>query len=169
MTRTPILAEDTGGTVHDRLAGIGADAIVDALAALERGNLQAVPQSGEGVTYAHKLSRADAQIDFAMAGRSLVDRIRAFDPVPGATASLARDQPVPIKLWRARAIADFRDAALPGTVLRADPGGLLISCHGGAIAALELQKPGGRRLPCDQFLRGFPVRAGERFVSQPRS
>ncbi len=175
--RTPIFAHDTGGTLQERLATLGARALVDALAALEQGELRATPQPDGGATYAHKLSRSDAQLDFAAPARVLVDRIRAFDPVPGASALLERPEPVPIKLWRACAIGDSRDSASPGagaalganrpagTVLRADDQGLLIACDGGAIAAIELQKPGGRRLACEQFLRGFPIAAGERFMS----
>jgi len=161
--RTPILAEDTGGSLHDRLATLGAQAIVDALASLEAGSLRPVAQPADGVTYAHKLGRADTHLDFSLPARRLVDRIRAFDPAPGSLALFERDGPLPVKIWRARAVEHIADADA-GTVLRADDEGLLVACGDGAIAALALQKPGGRRLPCGEFLRGFPVRAGERLL-----
>jgi methionyl-tRNA formyltransferase len=171
---TPILPEDTGGSLHDRLASLGARAIVDALAGLEAGRLAPEPQPADGATYARKLGRADAALDFALGARALVDRIRAFDPVPGSVATIERDDgPVPVKFWRAQAAGGpagtgpagtKQSGAAPGTVLRADADGLLIACGDGAIAATELQKPGGTRLACGDFLRGFPIRAGERFV-----
>ncbi|TXL64697.1 methionyl-tRNA formyltransferase [Zeimonas arvi] len=170
---TPIVPEDTGGSLHDRLASLGARAIVDALAGLEAGRLAPEPQPAEGATYARKLGRADAALDFALGARALVDRIRAFDPVPGSVATIERDGPVPVKFWRARAAGGpvgtgqsgaGHQGTPPGTVLRADADGLVIACGDGAIVATELQKPGGKRLACGDFLRGFPIRAGERFV-----
>jgi len=132
----------------------------------------AEPQPAEGATYAHKLGRADSALDFKLGARALVDRIRAFDPVPGSVATVERDGPVPVKFWRAQA-AGGQDGtapggagrgAAPGTVLRADAAGLVIACGDGAVVVTELQKPGGKRLACGDFLRGFPIRAGERFV-----
>lgn len=169
MVSTPILPGDSGGSLHDRLAALGAAAIVDALAGLEAGRLQAVPQPAEGATYARKLGKADGALDFGLVAGALVDRIRAFDPVPGSVAMLARDEPVPVKFWRARVAAPDAAAAAPhpaapGTVLAADANGLVVACGRGAIAATELQKPGGKRLGCADFLRGFPISPGERFV-----
>jgi methionyl-tRNA formyltransferase len=167
--RTPIEPQDTGGSLHDRLAALGGEAVVAALTALEAGTLYATPQPSEGVTYARKLGRSDGQLDFDLSARALVDRIRAFDPVPGSLALLERGEPVPVKIWRAEAMPDAQpdtellSAAPPGTILGVDGDGLRIACRGGAIAALELQKPGGRRVTAQAFLRGFPMQAGERF------
>ncbi len=171
--RTAIHDDDTGGRVHDRLAAIGARAIVDALAALERGVLAATPQPQEGVTHARKLSRRDAAIDWTMSARGIVDRVRAFDPTPGATARLDGAAQASIKVWRA---APWRDAVegspAPGTVLPV-PGRLVVACGDGAVELLELQKPGGRRLAAAEFLRGFGVAAGARFqapaIEEPSS
>ncbi len=102
VEREPIGPDDTGGRVHDRLAALGARAIVEALAALERGTLVARAQPDEGVTYAHKLTRDDARIDWSQPAQRIVDRVRAFDPVPGAAARLAGPHPVALKVWRAR-------------------------------------------------------------------
>ena len=169
--RTPILPEDTGGSVHDRLAALGGEAIVAALDALEAGRLQPVQQPAEGVTYAHKLGRDDSLLDFAAPARALVDRVRAFDPVPGSSAAIRRgDETVPVKFWRLQACPagsaaeDGRPPAPPGTVLRADAQALLIACGDGVVDALELQKPGGRRLARADFLRGFPIAPGDRFL-----
>ena len=159
----PIGPEDTGGVVHDRLAELGARLIVEALARLEAGGLPATPQPAEGVTYAHKLGKADARLDFDRPAGELADRIRAFDPFPGAAAVLERAPGSPIKFWKAKAV-DIRHDAAPGTVLIAEPGRMLVACREGALDALELQKPGGRRLPVADFLRGFPLQPGDRFV-----
>lgn len=185
--RTPIRDDDTGGSVHDRLAELGARAIVDALAALEKGVLAATPQPAEGVSYAHKLTREDAAIDWTMPARRIVDRVRAFDPVPGATARLGDAAGTVIKVWRARVAGDAlrqrsessgfgratgsaRDKAdrpAPGTVLDV-PGRVVVACGDGAVELLELQKPGGRRLPAGEFLRGFAIAAGTDFVPSAR-
>ena len=175
--REPIRADDTGGSLHDRLAVLGARAIVAALDRLREGTLRAQPQPADGVTYAHKLSRADALIDWSQPARRIVDRVRAFDPVPGATALLERMPDSPVKVWAARAaqggtrrgaprgaIDAGAPSARPGTVLLAAPGHLWVACGDGAVELLELQRPGSRRLPVADFLRGCPVEPGERFV-----
>ena len=178
--REPIRPEDTGGSLHDRLAALGARAIVAALERLRAGTLVAQPQPAAGVTYAHKLSRADASIDWSAPARRIVDRVRAFDPVPGATTALERLPDAPIKLWSAgvaggvgtglatTGLAATEPAAAPalraGTVLLATSQRLVVACGDGAVELRELQRPGGRRLPAAQFLRGCPIEAGERFV-----
>jgi methionyl-tRNA formyltransferase len=180
VEREPILATDSGGSLHDRLAALGARAIVQALERLRDGTLQAQPQPGAGVTYAHKLERADALVDWAQPAQRIVDRIRAFDPVPGAAAVLERMPGAPIKLWSAcigapraatgsalRARTDAAPRVRPGTVLLAPPGRLIVACGDGAVELLELQRPGSRRLPAADFLRGCPIEAGERFAARP--
>ncbi len=166
--REPILPDDTGGSLHDRLAALGARTIVAALARLSEGTLRPQPQPAEGVTYAHKLTRADALIHWTEPARRIVDRVRAFDPVPGAVALLERLPDAPIKVWSAQPAHDASTAPgaapRPGTVLLAAPGRLLVACGGGAVELRELQRPGGRRLPAADFLRGCPVEPGERFV-----
>lgn len=178
--RTPIGADDTGGSVHDRLAAMGARAIVDALARLGAGERKAVPQPADGVTYAHKLAREDCAIDWAMPARRIVDRVRAFDPAPGATAKLDDAAQTPIKVWRAASVAAAPAASspagpdvappgvgpslpAPGTVLDAR-GRLVVACGDGAVELLELQRPGGRRLPAREFLRGFAIPPDARFA-----
>jgi methionyl-tRNA formyltransferase len=171
----PIGADEPAGSVHDRLAAVGAEAIVEALARLEAGDLPLHAQPAAGVTHAAKITRADSAIDWSAPARVIVDRLRALDPAPGGAAALARLPGTVLKLWRARAA----DAAVPGlqaapapvppgTVLSVGAGGILVACGAdapgaasGAVALLELQRPGGRRMPAREFLAGFPLHPGD--------
>jgi methionyl-tRNA formyltransferase len=145
---------DTTGRLHDRLAALGGRLIVQALQAAERGTLQPEPQPAEGVTYAHKIDKAEAAIDWRLPATLIERRVRAFDPFPGASFTLG-DQPV--KLWRA-AVRDGRGA--PGTALEAGAGHLVVACGEGALELLELQAAGGRRQAASHFLPGHPVAVG---------
>ena len=153
----PIDADDTTGSLHDRLAQVGAALIVDALRALP-GGLSATPQPAEGVTYAAKIGKAEAAINWTRPAAEIARAVRAFNPFPGALATL---DGTPIKLWRARAI----DASgTPGEVLLAEGAGVIVACGEGALCVTELQKPGGKRLPAADFLRGLPIATGARFA-----
>jgi methionyl-tRNA formyltransferase len=162
----PIGAEESAASVQDRLAELGAQAIVEALRRLEAGTLAPRPQPGDGVTYAAKVGKAESAIDWRLAAREVADRIRAFDPAPGATAVLERLPDAPLKVWRARvapAAAAAPPAAAPGTVVAIDVCAVTVACgDGGAVALLELQRPGGRRMTVAEFLRGFPLAVGDR-------
>jgi methionyl-tRNA formyltransferase len=150
-----IAVDDTAATLHDKLAAQGARLIVQALRDLER--LTPVAQPGEGVTYANKIDKAEALLDWRRPAEELARRLRAFDPFPGGAASLDGTS---IKLWRG--VAE-NGSGVPGTVLAADGGGIVIACGEGALRVTELQKPGGRRLAAADFLRGFPLTPGQRF------
>ncbi len=151
-----IQPDDTTGSLHDRLAQLGAEMIVEALRALP-GGLTATPQPTDGVTYAAKIGKAEANVDWSRPAAEIERAIRAFNPFPGAVATL---QQTPVKLWRARAI----DASgTPGEVLLAEGAGVIVACGEGALCITELQKPGGKRLPAADFLRGMPIAAGSRF------
>ena len=163
LVRTlPIGPRDTGGTVHDALAALGAEAIVEALARLADGTLPLEPQPPEGATHAAKLTRADSPIDWHAPVRRIVDRVRAFDPVPGSTAELEHVPGTTLKVWRAAPDARPAHGATPGTVLAVGEGAVVVAAGDGAVALLELQRPGGRRLPAREFLAGFPIRVGDR-------
>jgi methionyl-tRNA formyltransferase len=153
----PIGATDTTGTLHDRLARLGATAIVTALNRLQAGErLDGTVQPLVGVTYADKIRRDEAQIDWCEPADVIARRIRAFDPFPVATLQLGGE---PLKIWRAH--GDVRgNFAAPGTVLRAGPDGLDIACGSGRLSVFELQRAGGRRLPVDRFLQGYPMAPG---------
>jgi methionyl-tRNA formyltransferase len=117
-----------------------------------------VPQPAEGATYAHKVDKAEATVDWSRSARDIDRQVRAFNPVPGAVARLRGD---PIKLWRT--IVREESGAPPGTVLRAGGEGIDVACGTGTVRVTELQRAGGKRLPVDAFLRGCTVAAGDRF------
>ncbi|UCV28562.1 methionyl-tRNA formyltransferase [Ferribacterium limneticum] len=150
----PIAATDTTATLHDRLAELGAKLVVEALGRLP---LAAEPQPAEGVTYAHKIEKAEALIDWRKSAAELDRHIRAFNPFPGAQA-LFRGQTV--KLWQATPVAEQGEL---GTILAVDRHSVVIACGEGALAVTELQKAGGKRLPVQQFLAGHPLTVGDRF------
>lgn len=158
----PILPSDTTAVLHDRLAALGGQAIVQALASLA--SLPHQPQPAEGVTYAHKIEKAEAALDWRLSAEVLARRIRAFDPFPGMTVPLVMASGVEtLKLWQAHA-QDHRGAAEPGTVLSADETGVRVACGQGQLCLTQLQRPGGKRLNAADFLRGCPLQAGQRLV-----
>ncbi|MBI4754163.1 MAG: methionyl-tRNA formyltransferase [Betaproteobacteria bacterium] len=147
---------ETGGTLHDRLAILGAQAIVEALARLEAGDLPATPQPAAGVTYARKLEREESALDWRRPARELERRIRAFDPFPGTHARLGDTT---LKVWQAK-LASGRGE--PGEVLAVGTEGITVACAEEALTLTQLQKPGGKRLAAGDFLRGFAVAPGAR-------
>jgi methionyl-tRNA formyltransferase len=153
----PITAADTTARLHDTLAALGGELIVDALRALPE--LAPVPQPEEGVTYANKIAKSESALDFSQSAEVLARKLRAFDPFPGG-AGVVRG--TTLKLWRAD-VAEGGGQA--GQVLAADEQGVVVACGSGALRLLELQKPGGKRLPAAEFLRGFALAAGECFES----
>jgi len=159
----PITDQETGGGLHDSLASVGARLLVQTLDRLAAGSLVPVAQPDTGVSYARKIDRNDAVLDWRQDAQTLAHRIRAFDPVPGCSAVLASDTAgLAIKVWRARAVVNH-EGAPPGTVLCAPEGVLRVACGQGALELAELQRPGGTRQPVATFLRGRPIAAGERF------
>ena len=152
----PIHETDTANSLHDRLALLGSELIV---AALEKMPLPALPQSDEGVTYAAKLEKAEAILDWQLPAEQLARRVRAFNPFPGA---LAHINDVPVKIWKA--IPEV-GAGVPGTLLDCGKDGIVVACGEGAVRLLELQKAGGKRLQAAQFLAGMPVSPGMRLSS----
>ncbi len=150
----PIEASDTTASLHDRLADLGARLCIEVLGKLP---LPAEPQSAEGVTYAHKIEKAEAVIDWTKSAAELDRHIRAFNPFPGAQALFGGQT---VKLWQAAPIAGSGPA---GSVLAVDKKQIVIACGAGALAVSELQKAGGKRLPVQQFLAGHPLKVGDRF------
>jgi methionyl-tRNA formyltransferase len=154
----PILDEDTAGSLHDRLADLGGRLVVQALDALEAGRLKPVLQDAEFATYARKLDARELMVNWRESALDTCRRVRALNPSPGAGASL-RD--VKLKIWRCTAEPG---QGVPGEVLEADAGGLRVACGEGVLSITELQRSGGTRLPCADFLRGFHVATGDRFA-----
>ena len=154
----PIADDDTAASLHDKLADLGARLIVDVLASLP---LPSVAQPETGATYAAKIEKAEAELDWRQGARQLERQVRAFDPFPGA---LAHWQGQAIKVWRAHAEAGRGE---PGSVLAADKRGVVVACGDGALRLVELQKAGGKRLAAASFLAGTPLAAGARFDVRP--
>jgi methionyl-tRNA formyltransferase len=150
--RLPITESDTGESLHDKLAVLGAQAIVEALEGI--GRLVPVPQPSEGVTYAAKLGKDDARLDWQLPATVLARKIRAFNPVPGAWTLLNGEM---LKIWRAT--PDSRKGK-PGEVLAAGAEGLVVGCGEGAIRLLELQRAGARRMDAATFLSGLKIPVG---------
>jgi len=154
MERVAIEAADTTASLHDKLAALGARMIVAALGKMEHGALEAVVQPDDGVTYAAKIGKEEARLDFGLTAPELSRKIRAFNPFPGAHAQV---NGVTVKIWGAEALA-ADSHALPGQVLAADAThGIVVACKRGTLRLTELQKPGGKRLPAAEFLKGFPL------------
>ena len=156
----PISADDTAGTLHDRLAALGARLVVRALDELAAGTLVRTPQPTEGVTYAHKIDKAEAAVDWRDDAARLERRARAFDPAPGLHVDIGGEA---VKLWRAAVRADAPPAP-PGTVLAVGDGRLTVACGRGALDLLQLQRPGGRRVDVRAFLQGRSVAVGCRLA-----
>jgi methionyl-tRNA formyltransferase len=154
--RLAIGSEDTAGSLQDKLAVLGGTCIVRALADLEAGRLEAIPQPREGVTYARKIEKQEASIDWSHSAEEIERQVRALNPYPVASTSLRGE---PLRIWRARAVESHADR--PGRVIDAGDGGMLIACGTGALLALELQRAGGKRLAAADFLRGVMLDDGE--------
>lgn len=155
--RFPIAADDTAATLHDKLAELGARLIVEAL---DRLPLPACPQPEAGVTYAAKIEKSEAPLDWRLPAVQLARQVRAFNPFPGASATLGGTG---VKIWSAQAESGESSSMAPGTVLAADKHGILVACGEGRLRLSELQKAGGKRLPAAPFLAGNPVAAGACF------
>jgi len=159
IERTPITPQDTTASLHDKLAAMGAQMMVKVLRKMEQGVLEAVPQPEQGVTYANKILKEEAALDFTQSARDISRKIRAFNPFPGAHGDVGGTV---VKLWGAEVLEESSSAA-PGEVIAADAQhGIIVACGEGALRLTQLQKPGGKRLPAAEFIKGFPL-DGQRF------
>jgi methionyl-tRNA formyltransferase len=153
------IGDDNTARLHDRLAELGARMIVEALADISA--LVRTPQPAEGVTYASKVEKHEALIDWAQSADAIVRRIRAFDPFPGANSPLDGET---IKLWAAHAVPSPMASAAPGTILAVSDAGVAVAAAADSVVAVtELQRPGGKRLAVADFLRGFDLKPGQVF------
>ncbi|NIA56641.1 methionyl-tRNA formyltransferase [Massilia sp. TW-1] len=149
VERIAIDDTDTTGSLHDKLAALGGRMIVDALQQMAQGRLEAVPQPEEGVTYAAKIGKEEAKLDWTLPAAELARKVRAFNPFPGAHGQAGSTT---VKIWQAQPVAG---SGQPGQVLQADGQGIVVACGAGALRLTELQKPGGKRLAAAEFLKGF--------------
>lgn len=163
IERIPIAPNDSTGSLHDKLADLGGNMIVKVLQSMQQGSVPATPQPEQGVTYAAKISKEEAGLDFSQPAQTLDRKIRAFNPYPGTHANLAGSI---IKIWRAEVVEGEASNTVSGQIIQASAHeGILVACaSGGSILRLtELQKPGGKRLPAAEFLKGFPITSGQVF------
>ena len=155
MQSLPIADDDTTATLHDKLAILGGEMIVDTLRELSKGPLTATPQP-DGANYAAKIAKEEAALDFSLPATELARKIRAFNPFPGAAAQF---DGTAVKFWCAEAVE--AGTWQPGQVIAANPqDGVVVACGQGALRISELQKPGGKRLAAAEFLKGFPLEGG---------
>jgi methionyl-tRNA formyltransferase len=162
--QVPIGPNTTAGELHDLLARLGASLMVRALAALERGSLVATPQASEGVTYAPKIDKSEARIDFAKTARDVHNQIRAFSPYPGAWFEAGPEgKRERVKVLRSEPAAG---SGPPGEVLDA---ALSIACGEGAVRLIEVQRAGKKPMHVAEFLRGFPLPPGTRLYRRDRT
>ena len=154
-----ITPRETGGSLTERLAGLGAAAIVEALSRLDA--LAPRPQDEASATYAAKVEKSEALIDWRRAAAEIDRQVRAFDPAPGAFAKWGGET---LKIWAAEPAAGGGE---PGTVLEASRGRLVIAAGQGALALTAVQRPGGKRLAVADFLRGAPISPGTRLETSP--
>ena len=159
---TPIGAADTAATLHDRLSGIGAELIVRVLRTRAAGPLSGAAQPAEGISYASKIDKREAAIDWREPAAVIERRLRAFDPFPGARSEIGG---LVITLWRA--CVGPAHGQPPGTVLAVGEGRLAVACGDASLEIVELQRAGGRRLPVAEFLRGWQPPAGAAFGLPP--
>lgn len=158
QSEVSISDEDTTLTLHDKLAILGADMILAALEGIARGCVRASAQPLEGLTYAGKVGKEEAWLDWRRSCTELDRAVRAFNPSPGAHAMLSDTA---VKIWKARP-AEGRGE--PGRVVRAGDDGIQVACGEGALILLELQRAGAKRLFAREFLQGHPLATGDRFT-----
>ena len=158
LERVAITSADTTATLHDRLATLGGRMIVEALELAACGGLHATPQPKEGITYAHKIEKAESTIDWSLPAAAISQRIRAFDPFPGASTEAGGET---IKIWSCEIDSSqrFTDKRY-GHILSINEAGITVACGQGTLRLTTLQRAGGKRLPAADFLRGFDLSIG---------
>lgn len=157
--RIPLADDESGGSLHDKLAELGATTLLQCVRALARGqSLPTTPQPKQGVTYARKLDKAEAQIDWSASAAALERQIRAFNPWPVSWCMMGAER---TRIWKAEIMEETHQCA-PGTVLKKGAEGIQIATGKGVLRLLELQRPGKRRMSAADFLNAvtLPDRLG---------
>jgi methionyl-tRNA formyltransferase len=157
--RTPISPQDDSATLHNRLAQLGAELLMETIPDYVSGKIQPKPQSEDG-SHAPKIKKEDGHIDWKLSAQTILNRLRAFMPWPGAFTFLKSEpKPCLLKIWKAEVIQKTGE---PGEILSADSQGITIACGKDALRILELQREGGRRMSAAEFLTGHPLKAGNK-------
>jgi methionyl-tRNA formyltransferase len=153
------IAQHNQASLHDALAAMGAQMIVGYLQKLQAGtNVPAKPQPEAGVTYAEKIRKEEARLDWSQSAATLARKIRAFNPSPATFAAI--DDASGFKIFEAHVLADAPTDLPAGTIIQADKNGLDIACGQGVLRIVEAQRAGGKRMPAAQFLESLPLQAG---------
>ncbi|HEY5994497.1 MAG TPA: methionyl-tRNA formyltransferase [Gallionellaceae bacterium] len=152
----PIAPDDTAQTLLDKLSALGAEAIVETLPLLEQGRLTRAKQDDARATYAAKLSKAEAQIDWSREAEQIAHAVRAYNPFPAATTTL---NAVPVKIWKASVRAGL--SGEPGTVLSVEKDCIIVACGKDALCVEVLQRPNAKAMAASQFVQGFAVHPGD--------
>lgn len=168
----PIAAHDTTASLHDKLATLGAQALIQSLQQLAAGTAVAEPQSQQGICYAEKISKSEAEIDWQLPAQTIARRVRAFNPFPVAQTRLneqkvqkapkAQGSELVIRIWQAHAVAQCPVGLTPGTVWTADGDGVGVVCGSGGLMITRLQKRGGKVLDAAAFCNGTSLAVGSR-------
>lgn len=162
---TPIFDTDDASSLHDRLAQIGSELLIQTIPAWASGGLRPQPQPAEGSTYARKIEKQDGLLDWNLPARTLWNRVRGLVPWPGAFCHRPGEGDARIlKVWQATWEPGMQRGEI-GEVLAADADGVVIRCGQDALRLMTLQREGGKRLPAREFLQGMPISAGERWVT----
>ncbi|MGY8904905.1 MAG: methionyl-tRNA formyltransferase [Burkholderiales bacterium] len=163
----PIADTDTSATLHDKLAALGAQTLLAVLAQARQGGLKPEKQAEIGITYAHKISKAEAAVDWTQDAAVLARQIRAFNPAPVVFCMVNGE---PVKLYAAQQAlpqnseidsVTRNSAMVCGTILHINQAGITVQCGQGALTLTQLQRPGGTVLAAADFLRGFPLHVGQ--------
>lgn len=167
VEKIAILPADTTATLHDRLAALGGRLMVEALELAACGGLMPVKQPEQGISYAHKIEKHEAAIDWTHSADAIERRIRAFNPFPAAASPVAGET---LKIWEASLVPQPVPAgARPGQVLATGEQGVDVATGDGVLRLTRLQKPGGKPLDAAQFLRGFALTPGMLFGANPEA
>ena len=158
--QTPILPEDDSATLHERLAQMGAELLLETIPGYV--NRQILPKrQSEDASYAPKIKKEDGHVDWKLPAQTIWNRVRAFTPWPGAFTFLpGQPKPQLLKIWKAEVV---EKSGGPGEVLSAGPNGIVIGCGKNALKVLELQREGGRRMSATEFSAGHALKAGQKF------
>ena len=157
MRKTPIFPNETAGGLHDRLAGLAPEVLLDSLELLEKGSAPRLPQDSALATYAPKLGKQDGRLDWREPAELLARKVRAMNPWPGASTRLAGG------ILKIHLAQESGEAGDPGTILSAGPEGIIVAAGQGSLVLREVQLEGRKRLAAGDFLRGFPLAAGTKF------